>query len=272
MGTSLISGSARTGSTCVTVEGPIPGSVPAATIDRMRDASREEGMAHMTPRTWFWHSLALLGVVTALAPVPAAAQGAPPRPAAQGAPRPGTQTPATTRPAGPVASGTGTPIPGDYVIGPDDVLGIVFWRDADMTQDVTVRPDGNITLPLLGDIKAAGLAPADLREQITKAAGKLIADPNVTVVVRQINSRNVFITGGVARPGPYPVSGQMSVVQLISVAGGLTEFANAKAILIVRVENGQTRQFKFNYNDFMDGKKLEQNMILKPGDTVLVKQ
>jgi polysaccharide export outer membrane protein len=203
-------------------------------------------------------------------PAAAAAQTAPAtRPAAQ-APA---QTPNTPRPAaGTGTAATGLPIPTDYVVGPDDILSIVFWRDADMTQEVTVRPDGNITLPLLGDIKAAGLKPSELRDQIAKTAGKFIEDPNVTVVVRQINSRNVFITGGVTRPGAYPVSGQMTVLQLITVAGGLTEFADSKNVRILRVENGQTVSLKFNYNEVMDGKNLNQNIVLKPGDSVMVKQ
>jgi polysaccharide export outer membrane protein len=222
----------------------------------------------MILRLSFWSSLIAGVAFAASMPSIALAQGA-------ATPRPGTQStqPATPpRQPGTATSSTGVPLPTDYTIGPDDVLGIVFWRDADMTGDVTVRPDGNITLPLLGDIKAAGLRPTELRDQITKAASKLIADPNVTVVVRQINSRNVFVTGGVARPGAYPVSGQMTVLQIITVAGGLTEFADAKNISIIRVENGQTQRFKFNYNDVLDGKKMEQNILLKPGDTVLVKQ
>ena len=222
----------------------------------------------MILRLSFWSSLIAGVAIAASMPSIALAQGA-------ATPRSGTQStqPATPpRQPGTATSSTGVPLPTDYTIGPDDVLGIVFWRDADMTGDVTVRPDGNITLPLLGDIKAAGLRPTELRDQITKAASKLIADPNVTVVVRQINSRNVFVTGGVARPGAYPVSGQMTVLQIITVAGGLTEFADAKNISIIRVENGQTQRFKFNYNDVLDGKKMEQNILLKPGDTVLVKQ
>jgi polysaccharide export outer membrane protein len=140
-----------------------------------------------------------------------------------------------------------------------------------MSGDVTVRPDGNITLPLIRDIKAAGLKPDELREQIQKAAAKFIADPNVTVTVRQINSRNVFITGNVTRPGNYPVSGQMSVLQLIAVAGGLTEFADSKNIRVTRTENGKQLSHKFNYNDALRGKNLDQqNIVLKPGDTVLV--
>jgi len=197
----------------------------------------------------------------------AGAQTAPPRATPGQAPA---VPPAGGRQAAGTAS-TGMPISTDYTIGPDDVLGIVFWRDADMTQDVTVRPDGNITLPLIRDIQAAGLKPEQLREIITKAAAKFIADPNVTVVVRQINSRNVFITGQVARPGPYPVSGQMTVLHLIAIAGGLTEFANDKDIRINRFEGGQTKSLKFNYREVAEGKKLEQNVVLKPGDTVMVR-
>lgn len=165
---------------------------------------------------------------------------------------------------------TGVPMPTDYVIGPDDVLGIVFWRDADMSGDVTVRPDGNITLPLVGDIRAAGLRPEELREAVKKASVKFISDPNVTVVVRQINSRNVFVTGNVARPGAYPVSGQMRILQLIAIAGGLTEFADQKNITVTRTSADKVETLKFNYKDVARGKKLEQNVVLKPGDTVVV--
>jgi polysaccharide biosynthesis/export protein len=181
--------------------------------------------------------------------------------------------PTQGRPAGPGGTGstsTGVPTPSDYVIGTDDLLGIVFWRDADMTQDVTVRPDGLITLPLLSDIKAAGLRPEELREQIQKAATKFIADPNVTVVVRQINSRNAFITGEVARPGPYAISGQMTVLQLIAVAGGLSEYADRKNITITRSHSGKVETLKFNYQDVAKGKNVAQNIVLRPGDTVVV--
>jgi polysaccharide biosynthesis/export protein len=213
------------------------------------------------------------------AAVPAMAQVQPPaRPVAPATPGPqpgrpaGTQGPLTGRPAptGPAVTSTGISAPTDYVIGPDDVLGIVFWRDAEMSGDVTVRPDGMITLPLLRDIKAAGLRPDELRAKIVEAAAKLIEDPNVSVVVRQINSRNVFITGQVLRPGGYPVSGQMTVLQLISIAGGLTEFANGKAI-ITRADGGNNKPAEFNYNDVAKGKKMEQNIVLKPGDTIIVR-
>ncbi|MEO5821844.1 MAG: polysaccharide biosynthesis/export family protein [Vicinamibacteraceae bacterium] len=207
--------------------------------------------------------LALCLPASAAAQTPSAVR--PPAAGAQGAPN-------TSRPpAAPAnAATTGLPVPTDYVIGPADVLGIVFWRDADMTGDVTVRPDGMITLPLLQDIKAAGLSPDQLRLQIQQAASKLIADPNVTVTVRTINSRNVFITGEVTRPGPYPVSGQMTIMQLISVAGGLNEYADRKGITVLRNEGGKPQTFKFNYSEVSKGKNVTQNIVLRPGDTVVI--
>jgi polysaccharide biosynthesis/export protein len=182
-----------------------------------------------------------------------------------------TQQPADangTAPGG--AAVASAPLPADYVIGPEDVLGIVFWRDQDMTGDVTVRPDGMVTLPLIGDISAAGMTPDALRMQIQTAAAKYVQDASVTVVVRQIHSRKVFITGEVRLPGAYPLTGPRTVMQLIAVAGGLNEFAEAKKITVMRTEQGRELILKFNYNEVAHGKKLEQNILLKPGDTVVV--
>ena len=161
-------------------------------------------------------------------------------------------------------------LPPEYVIGPEDVLGINFWREVEMTGDVTVRPDGRVTLPLLGEINAAGLTPDALKQRITEAATKLFEDPSVTVTVRQINSRKVYITGNVTTPGSHPLTGERTVLQVIALAGGLTEFADRKNITVVRVEGGKQRVFKLNYNDVSKGKHLEQNIVLKPGDTVVV--
>jgi polysaccharide biosynthesis/export protein len=158
----------------------------------------------------------------------------------------------------------------DYVIGAEDVLGVVVWRNAEMTSDVTVRPDGKITLPLVGDLQAAGLKPGALADIITKAATKFYEGVNVTVVVRQINSKKAFITGEVRTPGPYPLTGPRTVMQLIALAGGFTEFADSKNITIMRAESGQTKIFKFNYRDVSQGKNLSQNIFLNPGDTVVV--
>jgi polysaccharide export outer membrane protein len=177
---------------------------------------------------------------------------------------------ATTAPAKP-SPGPSVDVPPEYVIGPQDVLGINFWRDADMTGDVTVRPDGRITLPLLGDMQAAGLTPEALTTVIHTAAVKLIADPTITVIVRQINSRKVFITGQVTTPGAHVLTGPLTVMQLISLAGGLTEFAKKKDITVMRTEvTGKQVVLPFNYSDVAKGKNIAQNVVLKPGDTVVV--
>ena len=164
----------------------------------------------------------------------------------------------------------GVSLPADYVVGPEDVIGVMFWRDTEMSGDVTVRPDGMITLQLLGDLKAAGLTPDQLRDLIKKTASKLIEDPSVTVIVKSINSRKIFITGQVATPGEFPLVAPRTVMQLIALAGGLTEYADSKNIRIVRTDGARTVSFKFNYKDVSKGTKLEQNIQLKPGDTVIV--
>jgi len=172
--------------------------------------------------------------------------------------------------AAPTAVPTGVPLPPGYKIGADDVLHVMFWRDKDLTNEVTVRPDGRITLPLLNDVVAAGLTPDELRSKLTTEAQRYVEDPNVTVVVKQINSRKVFITGMVGKPGAYPLASNMSVLQLISMAGGLSEYANPKKIRILRGVAGNQQSLPFNYKDVAGGNNLEQNVELKPGDTVVV--
>ena len=161
-------------------------------------------------------------------------------------------------------------VPPGYLIGTDDVLSIVYWKDKDMSADAQVRPDGRIALPLINEVEAAGLTPDQLRQKITEAANKYMDDASVTVVVRQINSRKVFITGEVNKPGPYPLTGTMTVLQLIANAGGLREYADSKKIVIMRTERGKPVSLKFNYKDVTAGKHLQQNIELKPGDTVVV--
>jgi polysaccharide export outer membrane protein len=169
-----------------------------------------------------------------------------------------------------VTPATGAGIPSDFVIGPEDVLGVVFWREADISGDVTVRPDGRITLPVIGELQAAGLRPQQLQEQVLAAARKYLTDPNVAVVVRTINSRKVFVTGRVTTPGTHPLKGPLTVMQALTLAGGVTEYADTKNITVLRTIGGQTQSFKFNYKDVAKGRKLEQNILLQPGDTVVV--
>jgi polysaccharide export outer membrane protein len=182
--------------------------------------------------------------------------------------RPAVRKPAATNAPPPMPSGV--PLPEGYVIGPEDVLEVVFWRDKDMTAEVTVRPDGRITLPLIDEVDASGKTPEQLRATLMTAAGKYVEDPNVSVVVKAINSRKVFITGQVAKPGAYPLTAPTTVVQLIALAGGLHEFADAKNIIIMRTENGKPVAYPFNYKDVLKRKNLKQNIELKPGDTVVV--
>ena len=158
----------------------------------------------------------------------------------------------------------------DYVIGPDDVLSVVFWRDEQLSREVLVRPDGKISLPLLDDVQAAGLTPKELRDRLSGEAQRFVTDPKVTVVVRAINSRRAYITGQVVRPGQYPLTSSMSVLQLIATAGGLTDFAKSKDIRVVRVEQGRSISVPFNYDEVTKQKTTSQNIELKCGDTVIV--
>lgn len=186
--------------------------------------------------------------------------------AAFGEPR--TQTPAPPNgPAGPVAPAD---LPAGYVIGPEDMLSIVFWGEKDMSGDVIVRPDGKVSLPLINDIQAAGYTPEQLTQIVVKAASKYVAQPNATVIVKAIHSRKVFIVGQVSKPGAFPLIGDLTVLQLIAQAGDVLEYAKSKDIVIVRKEEGRERRFKFNYKDVLRGRQIEQNILLKPGDTVIV--
>jgi len=162
-----------------------------------------------------------------------------------------------------------TPPPG-FIIGPDDSLSIIYWREKDMSAEVVVRPDGMISLPLLNDVQASGLTPEQLRAAISKNAAKFVEEPTVSVVVKAINSRKVFITGQVGKPGTYPLAAPTTVLQMIATAGGVAEYADRKKIAIIRKENGKDTSFRFNYEDVMKGKNLPQNIELKPGDTIVV--
>ena len=177
---------------------------------------------------------------------------------------------AQARPDGAAAPSTSVTLPANYVIGAQDVLAVVFWREKDMSVDVVVRPDGKISLPLLNDIDAAGMSPEALRAAIAKAASKYMEEPNVTVVVKEIKSRSVYVTGQVTKAGTYPLGNDMTVLQAISVAGGLLEYADASNIVVLRKESGKDRTFKFNYKDVIKGKNLAQNIVLQPNDTVIV--
>jgi len=184
-------------------------------------------------------------------------------------PQAGSPPPPATVPV-PSAAVAGVATPTGYLIGPEDVLSIVYWRDKDMTTDAVVRPDGKISLPLLNEIQAAGLTPGELHDRIFEGSKRYLEDPNVTVVIKQINSRKVFITGEVSKPGPYTLTAPTTVLQLIALAGGLKEYAKSDKIVVVRNENGRVTAYPFNYKEVMSRKNLRQNIELKPGDTVVI--
>jgi len=158
----------------------------------------------------------------------------------------------------------------NYVIGPQDVLDIDVWKEAELTRPVPVRPDGKISLPLLNDVQAAGLTPTQLSEEITTELKKFITDPQVTVIVTEINSQRVYILGEMTRPGAYPLLPGMTVLQALSSAGGFTPFANMKKIYVLRNESGKQEKFPFNYKDVVKGKNASENIVLKAGDQIVV--
>ena len=156
--------------------------------------------------------------------------------------------------------------PKSYVIGAQDILMIRVWREQDFTGAYPVRPDGKITIPLVGDVQAAGLTPERLGEQLKQALSNYINAPDVSVSLQTVNSKKFFITGEVNRPGEYSLATPTKVFDALSNAGGFHDFANKKKILIIR----GAERIKFNYQDILKGKSLEQNIFLETGDTIVV--
>lgn len=156
----------------------------------------------------------------------------------------------------------------EYVIGPEDVLLISVWKESDLTATLPVRPDGKISLPLLNDVQAAGLTPIQLAQSVAEKLKKYIADPRVTVIVTQINSKRIYLVGEVSHTGPMPMLPNMTALQALSSAG-LTQFANTKGIYVLRMENGKQQKLPVNYRKLVKG-ELDQNYVLQPGDTIVV--
>lgn len=157
----------------------------------------------------------------------------------------------------------------DYVIGADDTLHISVWKEPDLSETLPVRPDGKISMPLLNDITAAGLTPLELKDSITEKLKKYISDPRVTIVVTAMNSRRVFVTGEVNHSGPISLLPHMTVLQALAQAG-FTQFANPKAIYLLRTASGKQEKIPFNYKEVVKGNHPEQNIELQPGDTIVV--
>ncbi len=156
-----------------------------------------------------------------------------------------------------------------YVIGPEDVLDIFVWKEESLTKTVPVRIDGKISLPLLDDIQASGRTPLQLKEEITKKLRGFVDNPTVTVTVKEANSYRVFISGEVKQPGIVHIRSEVTLVNLIIMAGGFTEWANKRKILIITKENGKEKRITANYNKIIDGDV--PDIVIKPGDTVIIR-
>ncbi len=171
-----------------------------------------------------------------------------------------------TRTAAPQVAANDT----EYKIGAQDLLRVDVWKEDQLTRTVPVRPDGKITLPLLNDVQAAGATPMQLAGAISEGLKKFINTPQVTVTVTEINSRRIYVTGEVARAGAFPLLPNMTVLQALSSSGGFTQFARLKNIYVLRVEDGKQVKHPFNYKEVVNGKNAVQNILLEPGDVIVV--
>jgi len=158
----------------------------------------------------------------------------------------------------------------DYKIGPQDVLRIDVWKEPDISRTIPVRPDGKITLPLLNDVQAAGMTAMQLAASLHDSFSKFLTNPQVTVTVTEINSRRVYITGEVVRAGALPLLPGMTVLQALSSSGGFTQFAKTKNIYVLRTEEGKQVKHPFNYKEVVKGNLQGQNILLQPGDIIVV--
>jgi polysaccharide export outer membrane protein len=158
----------------------------------------------------------------------------------------------------------------DYEIGPGDMLNISVWREPDVSGTVPVRPDGRISLPLMGDVMAAGSTPVKLAATITEHLRHYLTDPRVTVIVTAANSRRIYLIGEIMRPGAIPMLPNMTLLQALSTSGGFNQFANIKKMYVLRVDGGKQTKIPINYKAAISGQAPEQNLMLRPGDTIVV--
>lgn len=210
-------------------------------------------------------AFSLLTAITCLSAVSAAGQAVQVKPDLPKSNTP--ETPAPNPPAK-LPEGVGQPVdPNKYLIGPEDILTVQTWHEQDFTRTLAVRPDGKITMPLVGDIQAAGLTPLALTNDLKDKIGKYVNNPDITVTVIDVKSKKYYIDGEAGRPGEYPLVTPTRVLEALSKAGGFKDFANKSKVIILR---GNTA-LKFNYNEVIRGKKLEQNIYLENGDHIIVK-
>jgi polysaccharide export outer membrane protein len=159
---------------------------------------------------------------------------------------------------------------GEYVLGAEDVLEILVWRNEALSRTVSIRPDGKISLPIIGDLQAAGLTATQLRDSIKERLQEYKETPEVSVIIREVNSLAVFILGEVARPGKLQLRSETTLLQALSLSGGFTQYADPDNILLLRRENGGETRIRVRYKDIVSGKNPDGNLLLRRGDTILV--
>jgi len=210
--------------------------------------------------------LALTAAISMVAGLTAAGQTKPADPKAN---EPKQQSPATPSPNSPEKSAESSAAavdPNKYLIGPEDILFIRVWREPDFTLPAAVRPDGKITMPLVGDVQAGDKTPMQLTKSITEMLGKYLNNPDVNVMVTDVRSKKYYIDGEVLKPGTYLLVTPTTVLEALSNCGGFRDFANSKKIRILRKGN----ILHFNYKDVSKGKNLEQNILIESGDHIIV--
>lgn len=207
------------------------------------------------------------GVPAAVSVAPQAPQSAPSQ-LQPLAPAPAEASDRTLPPAGiPVNRG----VSDDYLIGSGDTLQVSVWKEPEVSvPSAVVRPDGRITVPLIKEVEVAGLTQRQAEDLIAAGLGKFITDPNVTVVIAAINSKKIYVIGAVRKEGTLPYTYGMTVMQALSEAGGLNDYAKRKKIYILRTESGKEYRLDFNYDEVVKGERMEQNIVLLPSDTLVI--
>jgi polysaccharide biosynthesis/export protein len=191
---------------------------------------------------------------------------------AQDAPKPVPASPApqNSEVAAKANNSTAAVADADYKIGPQDMVRVDVWKEPEISRTIPVRPDGKISLPLLNDVQASGLTAIQLSNSIHDGLTKYLNNPQVTVTVTEINSRRIYLTGEVTRPGALALLPDMTVLQALSSAGGFTQFAKVKSIYVLRNEDGKQVKLPFNYREVVKGRNQDQNVLLLPGDVIVV--
>jgi polysaccharide biosynthesis/export protein len=157
-----------------------------------------------------------------------------------------------------------------YILGCGDTLRVTVWRHEESSADAVIMPDGKISLPLVGDMAAAGLTVDELKDELNRKYSEYLTEPHITVTVKETNSLKIYVLGEVTRPGEFKLTSYTDVLQALSMAGGFTMYANKSAIEIIRKEGDKKIKINFNYNEVVKGKNLNQNIPLKPGDVIVV--